>query len=140
MDYPMKVLFLDIDGVLVTSNCEWNSHRKCHELNPNCVAQLKRVIAETGCTIVVSSSWRKRGERWITQFLNKFGIVVHDITGDSNTRGNEILEWVANNPVTKFIAVDDDVFDMDKVTVVQTTWTSGLDQEVANDLISFLKD
>lgn len=136
----MKVLFLDIDGVLVTKDCTWNDFRKCHNLNPFCVEELRRVIAETGCTIVVSSTWRKRGERWITRFLEVHGIEVHDITGDGKTRGDEILEWVANNPVTKFIAVDDDVHDMGKVTVVQTTWTSGLDQEIANDLISFLKD
>ena len=137
----MKVLFLDIDGVLVTSDCEWDSFRQCHKFNTDCVTQLKRVIQETGCQIVVDSTWRLRGLKWIQQFFKHVvGIEILDITKELKGRGEEILEWVSRHDVTKFIAVDDDVHDMGKVPFVNTTWTSGLDQRSADEIIQFFKE
>lgn len=51
-----KVLFLDVDGAL-------NGHEKhpgsvyCG-IRPDCMAELNRVIAATGCKLVISSAWR----------------------------------------------------------------------------------
>ena len=58
-----KWLFLDIDGVLIHE--EWYlsgipSTMNTMESNfdPKCVERVNRIINETGCELVVSSSWR----------------------------------------------------------------------------------
>lgn len=52
----MKVLFLDIDGVL--NGHEWDDVAKSCNIRRECVQHLNRVVQETGCKIVVSSAWR----------------------------------------------------------------------------------
>ena len=58
----MKVLFLDIDGVL--NHCDTRSASPSDveklpiPIAPECMARLNRLVAETGVKIVISSSWR----------------------------------------------------------------------------------
>lgn len=52
----MKVLFLDIDGVL--NGHEWDDEAKSCNIRRECVKHLNRVVRETGCRIVLSSAWR----------------------------------------------------------------------------------
>ena len=61
-----KIIFLDIDGVLNTER----QHDRCVEaglayvdnfgyaFDPVSVANLKRIVDETGADIVISSSWK----------------------------------------------------------------------------------
>ena len=53
----MKVLFLDIDGVLnpFRTDSEGNITTK---LDDDCVNRLCRIIHETNCVVVISSSWK----------------------------------------------------------------------------------
>ena len=59
-----KVLFLDIDGVLNTkwwyTQMDRNTHKDKYgyAFDPNAVANLKKIIDETGADIVISSSWK----------------------------------------------------------------------------------
>lgn len=52
----MKVLFLDIDGVL--NGHEFDDEAQSCNINRACVKRLSRVVRETGCKIVLSSAWR----------------------------------------------------------------------------------
>ena len=52
----MKILFLDIDGVL--NGHEWDDEAKSCNIRRECVKHLNRVVKETGCRIVLSSAWR----------------------------------------------------------------------------------
>jgi hypothetical protein len=52
----VKVLFLDIDGVL--NGHEYDDEAKSCNIRRECVKRLNRVVKETGCKIVVSSAWR----------------------------------------------------------------------------------
>lgn len=51
----MKALFLDIDGVLNAHDPHPNGYCGLH---PDKVARLDRIVAETGCRIVLASAWR----------------------------------------------------------------------------------
>jgi predicted mannosyl-3-phosphoglycerate phosphatase (HAD superfamily) len=64
----VKVIFLDIDGVLCNheSISAGYKTRTAPEQDPygphvDCVAALNRIIKETGAKIVVSSTWRHAG-------------------------------------------------------------------------------
>jgi hypothetical protein len=57
----MKIIFLDIDGVIATSQCwgkgndnKWGAYM----FDPKCVAVLNFILKETGAEIVLSSDWR----------------------------------------------------------------------------------
>src|ERR1051325_1700541 len=56
----MKVLFLDVDGVLNNAS---TIQRYAMGIDPFLASLVRRVIVNTGCKIVLSSSWRlvKRG-------------------------------------------------------------------------------
>lgn len=55
----MKIIFLDIDGVLNVIGQGYDEYGQ--GFHPHLVENLKRIIDETGAKIVISSSWRKSG-------------------------------------------------------------------------------
>ena len=53
----MKVLFLDIDGVI--NRFKFNSDGDLdNTLDEDCIEQLRRIVEETKCSIVISSTWK----------------------------------------------------------------------------------
>ena len=118
----MKIIFLDIDGVL--NHQIW--FKKLHESNkkpntkeqhidnmidPNSVSLLNKIIADTNAKIVISSSWRKYNTvEELQKILNSKGFKgkiigltpVLYFTGEKNyhysvPRGNEIKAWLEMN-------------------------------------------
>ena len=128
----MKVLFLDIDGVL-------NGHEKHPDspyttIRPDCVRRLNRVIKATDCKIVISSAWRymvlrtrKNEPATMTllgfqYLLHTHGLMTHSDTDwskiivghtcpdeDIPERSRQILNWVASrmSHSDQWAAVDD---------------------------------
>lgn len=117
----MKIIFLDIDGVLNVMRQERDSFGALfHE---NFVDNLSTIINETGAKIVISSSWRTDGldtmkNMWIHRQLP--GEVI-DVTCDCVQivdngvcefydmveRGHEIQEWLDRNIVESYVIIDD---------------------------------
>lgn len=142
----MKVLFLDIDGVLNSEN--WFAYRiycvknnmfnilmnfvdtndrnikqKLTMLDDRAIANLNRIIEETGCKVVLSSSWRSpnESENIFTQYLLKlkgFKYDFYDVTPRlwfedfSTRRGEEIQLWMnkesEKNEIESYVILDDD--------------------------------
>ena len=112
----MKVIFLDIDGVL-------NGHEWCHRgglrINQMPARVLNAIVQENECSVVVSSTWARhieKGDCTATGFswmLRTHGIeckVVDGINGmiiDPKIRTDNILKWVEENKPDKWIAIDD---------------------------------
>ena len=111
----MKIIFLDIDGVLNTSETyiqrrkEYEKTKRWNvEIDLERVARLKYIINMTGAKVVLSSSWRLMGEfkdgkfilksKHLSQLIdifNSFGIKIYDITPYINQERNiEIKEWL----------------------------------------------
>jgi hypothetical protein len=136
----MKILFLDIDGVL---NCTEVDDKKpfaderMYGLNPELVKNLKKVVDATGCKIVVSSSWRHINDyapfrpkcRWRGVLANMLGyeplgLFIGDTPkSSSGKRGEEILEWLESavdypsglpllSSPQKICVVDDEISDI----------------------------
>jgi HAD domain in Swiss Army Knife RNA repair proteins len=141
----VKVIFLDIDGVL--NHCDTRSDVSPTTkeplpipIAPECMARLNRLIAETGAKIVISSSWRLFA-RWqdLGPALARHGLV-GDVIGETPDlvnddvwlenwrtregvpfafekleRGWEIREWLAAHPMVTAFVILDDVSDMDEL-------------------------
>jgi hypothetical protein len=108
----MKIIFLDIDGVLNVT-CHARDSFGCMFWQPF-VDNLKSIIDATGAKIVISSTWRFDGldrmkKMWEIRQLP--GEVI-DITPhiDICKRGEEIEKWVNKNlhKVSKYVIIDDD--------------------------------
>ena len=142
----MKVLFLDIDGVLNSEN--WFGYRlyciknnmfnevmnfvntnderikyKLSMIDDRAIANLNRIVEETGCKVVLSSSWRScvEAENTLTEYLLKlkgFKYEFYDVTPRlwfndfSIRRGEEIKLWLdkesEKNEIESFVILDDD--------------------------------
>ena len=159
----IKVLFLDIDGVL---NCmmptpsddqEWvDLDEWRYGLNPQLVARLRFIIANTNCKIVISSSWRhhtnyapyQHDRNWrdvLAEMLHRTQDgVFADETGYDNEgrRGIEIVQWLESHPVDAYCVVDDETVDIlpyvDSDKVVKIDPKFGLTIEDAKRIIYVL--
>lgn len=142
----MKVIFLDVDGVLNSEKDLLEAKGKS-ELFDRPLALLKELVESTKAKIVVSSTWRigcsKSGRNsWygeeifktLTDRLAEYQMEVYDITPVINKpgvqRGDEIRAWLENakEEIDAFVILDDDA-DMCEFTgtnLVQTSMKTGL--------------
>jgi len=70
----MKVLFLDVDGVLVIDGPDYGVERA--HFSDRALQQLARIVRSTSARIVLHSSWRYHGDKklLLNQTLTEFGI------------------------------------------------------------------
>ncbi|MFW6225708.1 MAG: HAD domain-containing protein [bacterium] len=118
----MKVIFLDIDGVLNVIPTDIDKFG-C-TFHDNFVDNLRWIIEETGAKIVISSTWRMGGLKYIRdmwEFRNYPGEII-DITPtckevvhmgirefyDLVDRGDEIKLWLDHYDVDNYVIIDDD--------------------------------
>jgi uncharacterized protein YaaR (DUF327 family) len=134
----MKIIFLDIDGVLNNYNTlgerlSWES---------DSVKILNRIIKETGAEIVLSSTWRKlKSYRNIIKNDMKINYI-GKTPSLYKKRGIEIQTWLDENPgVEKFVILDDDS-DMEHLMphLLQTDGEFGLTNEIADEAIKRLNN
>ena len=138
-----KVLFLDIDGVL---NSEQVLHdRGRHDaIDRGMVEQINRVVDATGCSIVISSTWRllyKLPVLSSTLRLHGLRANVIGATPLLERRDEEISAWLADHPqVEQFAIVDDSPSDISRLEdrLVVTSWMTGILPEHADALIKLL--
>ena len=134
----MRVLFLDCDGVL-NNRDSWNTiydteiYYSCHVLNRDLVERLIKIVKDTDCKVVLSSTWRilDRG----VPFLKNNGIDIFDSTDkEYGTRGTQIARWLAKHPEVSTYAIvddDDDMLDSQLKHFFQTDIEHGLTESVA---------
>lgn len=98
----LKVIFLDIDGVL---NIHWKK-----KWDPICVNNLNQILILTGSQIVITSTWKhsyniqQLQEIFIEQGIN--GEII-DATPNIGDRGAEILSWLSTHKPDKWVVIDD---------------------------------
>lgn len=141
----MKVIFLDIDGVLNFNGCR-DKIGGIYFVNDNKIKLLKEIIDRTNAKIVLSSTWRfgwfdrdygmntVHAEDFtkLEEKLKEFGIEFLSRTPRTQDRyrGNEIKQWLdkwGGEAVEKFIIIDDDT-DMKPYMdrLIQTSFKNGL--------------
>lgn len=149
----MKIIFLDIDGVLnnrsfgeflLSIRC---NHINYHILDPLCVRAFNRVLNNTDAKIVISSAWRVlKTLQEIERIFSRQGVDISgriiDKTGKSNKlRGTDIQKWLdqTDHNVTDFIIIDDGD-DMGELIghLEKTTWNTGFTEQNADNVIRYL--
>lgn len=142
----MKVIFLDIDGVLWLHEPE-EQDKHFDSFSKKTVAQLNRILDECeDVMLVISSSWRHlHSTEWLRDHFDSQGINSTRIIGitpsikDEYIRGHEIQAWLNRMPkeaIKDFIILDDDsdmAHLMDRL--YQTKFATGLTKEIADNII-----
>lgn len=114
----MKVIFLDIDGVLnsvdflpETMSLGWEGWAQ--NIDPDRVSKLNRLVGACGAEVVLSSTWRfSWGADEMAELLASKGYMfdVHSITPThSKGRVDGIYAWIfANGEPDAWVCIDDD--------------------------------
>lgn len=146
----MRVIFLDVDGVLNSEDDlkiyrEKNGITGCilyDNVEERPLKLLKQIVDVTGAVIVLSSSWRLgygktesifggRLYEKVSAALKANGMEIYDITPymPGAQRGDEIKQWLSKRQdVESFVILDDDS-DMGEYVdtkLIQTTYKYGL--------------
>ena len=132
----MKVIFLDIDGVLnsfQTFREIYYEYKKTGirrvAIDEEKVKLLKEIVDKTNAKLVLSSSWRiwvkKVNNKIVTdnknfqkmlEILAKYDLYIYDMTPKNKDRIREleIKEWLNNtsDDIENFIVIDDDIGDL----------------------------
>lgn len=111
----MKVLFLDIDGVVcLHKDKDWDNEEEIFDAA--CCRKLQEIVSATGCKLVLSSSWRLFPESIRSMFrqFKPFGITRENFLGRTplrGERGDEIMAYLKKRPqIETFVALDDERF------------------------------
>jgi len=135
----MKVIFLDIDGVL-NADCDFGGKSKPNPyvssddgnryrgICKSHVKSLKKIVDRTDAKIVLASSWKGDYDDYLRHgYFNKVGKYLHnklraeglriyDTTirydfSNGRNRGYEISQWLEDHSeVNKWVVLDDEVF------------------------------
>ena len=128
----MKILFLDIDGVLNSREYDrkrnWNEQTDIDETR---LPLVKEIIDKTGAKIVLISTWRSHWNRdvnlcdedgmYINRLFSKYGLAIYDKTPDLgllSKRKDEVKAWLAEykSDIEGFVILDDYRFGWDDLS------------------------
>lgn len=124
----MKVIFLDVDGVLNSE--KFLEHNKNQAIDRNSIGILKNIIDKTGAVIVMSSGWRLWFDdnmlpqdgysQCLYEILCEFNLKLFGKTPDfsteeirtrktfSHVKAKEIIAWLNEHEfVDKYVVIDD---------------------------------
>ena len=151
----MKIIFLDIDGVL---NCETTADAVGNYtgIEDKKVRLLSEIVRQTDALIVLTSTWtefwyREESKKelqdafanHLDEKLNACGLSVFDKTEDRIfDRGKGILQFIKGYEPEAFVILDDNLFDFRETGLadhlIRTDLSVGLTREDAARAISAL--
>jgi hypothetical protein len=134
----MKIIFLDIDGVL---NCNHtrNPRKFPFIVDPTLLKRLNRLLQMTGAKVVLSSNWRydPAGMFSAKYYDVPFVDTTPDLPGQS--RADAILAWVRGQPdVERFVVIDDEDDQLDGLPLFQPLRRNGLTDEIVDAAADYL--
>lgn len=148
----MKIIFLDIDGVLI--KFDHNLHRWQWDFDHELVKNFIHLLFETNANIVISSSWRHHMEslkdlfyKWDIPWDRVISKTWHNTDG---WRSTEILKWLDDHHrtcgtwdhVTHWCAIDDEYYEMKAIKrlgkLVKTEVHTWLTKEKVEEVILLL--
>ena len=147
----MKIIFLDIDGVL-NSDVYYKSvdhtAKDWARFDPTAVDLIKKLVNEFFAHIVISSTWRFGAVQLLNSELKKSGLIKYlhkdwkTPQGYPPSKGNEIKAWLnQHNDISEYVILDDDesILEEQKTRFVKTELKSGLLEKhynIAREILS----
>ena len=142
----MKIIFLDIDGVLNYSRCKARSATGCLGIEEEKVKLLRQIIDQTGAIVVLTSTWKTdwfpsafiedlpKDGQYLEKQLAKHKVFIRAKTEDPAwaQRGQGILDFIETSTcnVEQFVILDDESFDFIELGLenrfVKTNFIDGL--------------
>lgn len=140
----MKIIFLDVDGVLNSVQDRFSTKLETRKH----ILFLRHIVNKTDAEIVLSSSWRICGLLpKLCRILREYNLRISDITPyilDRASRGREIRAWLDDHTgVESFVILDDEDFDIVNMfpdNIVKTNSEVGLQKEDAEKCIAILSN
>ena len=152
----MRVIFLDIDGVLNCTNSK-SQCAGCTGIDDDKVKRLKEIVDKTGAKIYLVSDWKEwwfkepymKCEQdifanYLDKKLKKQGLAIADKVGKTlYDRGKDIKDWLNGKDVQSFVILDDVEFDYRAESLsdnyIQTNGNFGLTDEDVLKAIEILR-
>ena len=120
----MKVIFLDIDGVLncITTKERIPGSNLLLGIEDVKLSYLKEIVNNTDAKIILTSTWKvdwfkdekdKNGKYgiYLDSKFDKNGLEIYDKTSyHVQNRGSEIYEYLNQNNITGYVIIDDHIF------------------------------
>ncbi|MDE5562812.1 MAG: hypothetical protein K2J01_04625 [Clostridiales bacterium] len=119
----MKIVFLDIDGVLNSREYDRTRDKsKLTNIDETRIPFVKQIVEQTGAVIVLSSTWRTHWNSdknkcdedglYIIDLFGKYGVEIYDKTPDLGfyaDRPDEIKQYLLElgEKVESFVIIDD---------------------------------
>lgn len=123
----MKLIFLDIDGVLNCGGTPTRAPSGCIGVDDDKVKRLKKIVDATGAKVVLTSTWKTewfktefkedlpKDGAYLEKKLKSNGVYLLDKTEEPswNNRGGGILTFIGKHKdnVESFVILDDESFD-----------------------------
>lgn len=154
----MKIIFLDIDGVLNSRAYDRLRNRdEQTDIDETRLPLVKSIVDRTGAKIVLSSTWRvhwsvhpqlcDRDGIYINEVFAKYGLEIYDKTpslGIRAERRDEIAKWLerAREKVESFVIIDDYRYGWadlsDRFVKTNPNFGLGLEQEHVEKAVEIL--
>ena len=134
----MKVIFLDIDGVL---NCDKtpNPRKFPYIVDRKLLKRFTGLLERTKAKVVLSSSWRCDPVGLLA--AKHWGVPFIDVCPDKpkSPRGKEMLTWLADHPnVTRFAVIDDEDDELDDLPLFQPSCKTGITPKIVKGVEKYL--
>jgi HAD domain in Swiss Army Knife RNA repair proteins len=134
----MKIIFLDIDGVL---NCEKtpNSRKFPYVVDKKLLLRVNGLVERTRAKVVLSSSWRCDPVGLLA--AKHWGVPFIDVCPDrpKSPRGKEMLKWLADHPkVTRYAIIDDEDDELDGLPLFQPSCKTGITPRIVKGVERYL--
>lgn len=159
----MKMIFLDVDGVLNYDMCEAHIGMY-YGVDQEKVKLLKRIVDATGAKIILSSTWRKnilvgmplecQEDPFAIELMSKLkaeGLKIYDLTSvetSDDHRKQQILDRIKEyrrdgQQIDGWVVLDDDTFDgfnelEFRKHFIYTSWSTGLTEDDVQTAIRIL--
>jgi hypothetical protein len=134
----MKVIFLDIDGVL-NSDATPNPRKFPYIVDGQLLARFQELVTKTDANVVLSSTWRVDPVGLLAAKFYK--VPFHDTCPDmpGAPRCEEVQTWLRQHQeVTRYVVLDDDNDCLDELPLFQPSSRTGLTAAIASGIEDFL--
>lgn len=116
-----KVIFIDVDGVLNSSDC-YDKETGVDLYFPY-IKNLYKIVSKTNAALILTSTWKlfwnkenircDKSGKDLNEYLAKCNLYIKDTTKETNLfeRGKGIRMYLDNHPeIVHYIVIDDEIF------------------------------